>query len=117
MSARHFMSDYDYGGVVERLEAGQSVTTVAAAMGVSKSVISPFKKSTWQKGTDSTPGRIAANLATATGTHISARTISRWLNQVGLYAWKPVCCTLLQPRHRRERLRWSTEHVSWDPQN
>ncbi|GFW68329.1 hypothetical protein TNCV_2263191 [Trichonephila clavipes] len=31
-----------------------------------------------------TPGRIAANLATATGMHVSARTISRQLNQDAL---------------------------------
>ncbi|GFT24466.1 hypothetical protein TNCV_3252841 [Trichonephila clavipes] len=40
MSARHHLSDYDRG----RLEAGQSVTTAAAALDVSKSVISRLKK-------------------------------------------------------------------------
>ncbi|GFY14160.1 uncharacterized protein TNCV_3613491 [Trichonephila clavipes] len=48
-----------------------------------------------------TPGQIAANLATATGTHASARTISRRLNQVGLYVWKPIRCitsTILSSR-------------------
>ncbi|GFU00666.1 hypothetical protein TNCV_4818311 [Trichonephila clavipes] len=38
-------------------------------------------------------GRIAANLATAKGTHVSARNNSQRLNQVGLYARKPVRCT------------------------
>ncbi|GFY15504.1 hypothetical protein TNCV_1573151 [Trichonephila clavipes] len=41
MLARHHLSDYDR----ELLEAGQSVTTVAAAAkGVSKNVISPLKR-------------------------------------------------------------------------
>ncbi|KAF8782316.1 hypothetical protein HNY73_012615 [Argiope bruennichi] len=40
MSARHHLSAYPRG----RLEAGQSVTTKAAAIGVSKSVISRLKK-------------------------------------------------------------------------
>ncbi|GFX05799.1 hypothetical protein TNCV_5089891 [Trichonephila clavipes] len=44
MSERHHLSNYDRGRVVERLEAGQSITTVAAAMGESKSVISRLKK-------------------------------------------------------------------------
>lgn len=145
MSARHHLSAYDRGRAVGRLEAGQSVTTVAAAMGVSKSVISRLKKAAeggnalrkhaGGRGRNTTPSedryvalvakrhrnftprQIAANLATATGTHVSARTISRRLNQVGLYARKPVRCIPLQPRHRRERLRWSQEHVGWDHQN
>ncbi|GFS97257.1 hypothetical protein TNCV_1824281 [Trichonephila clavipes] len=44
MSARHRLSDYDRERAVKRLEAGQSVTTVTAAMGVSKSIISRLKK-------------------------------------------------------------------------
>ncbi|KAF8787337.1 NFU1 iron-sulfur cluster scaffold like protein [Argiope bruennichi] len=46
MSARHHLSAYDLGRAVGQLEAGQSVTTVAATMGVSKSVISRLKKAT-----------------------------------------------------------------------
>lgn len=44
MSVRHHLSAYDRGRAVGRLEAGQSVTQVATAMGVSKSVISRLKK-------------------------------------------------------------------------
>ncbi|GFY20886.1 hypothetical protein TNCV_1121201 [Trichonephila clavipes] len=44
ISARHQLSDSDRRRAVGRLEAGQSVTTVAAAMGVSKSVIPLLKK-------------------------------------------------------------------------
>ncbi|KAF8785987.1 hypothetical protein HNY73_011467 [Argiope bruennichi] len=44
MSVRYHLSAYDRGRAVGRLEAGQSVTTVAAAMGLSKSVISRLKK-------------------------------------------------------------------------
>ncbi|KAF8785876.1 hypothetical protein HNY73_011373 [Argiope bruennichi] len=36
MSARYHLSAYDRGRAVGRLEAGQSVTTVADAMGVSE---------------------------------------------------------------------------------
>ncbi|GFX83571.1 hypothetical protein TNCV_325201 [Trichonephila clavipes] len=58
-----------------------------------------------KKNRNFTPGWIAANLTAATGTHVSARTISRRLNQVGLFAREPLRCIPLQPRHRRERLR------------
>ncbi|GFV35771.1 hypothetical protein TNCV_913611 [Trichonephila clavipes] len=43
MSARHHLNDCDHGRAVGRLEAGQSVTTIAVAMGVSKSVTSRLK--------------------------------------------------------------------------
>ncbi|GFX28805.1 hypothetical protein TNCV_4250441 [Trichonephila clavipes] len=39
-----------------------------------------------------TPSRIAASLATTTGTHVSARPISRRVNQFGLYARNTVHC-------------------------
>lgn len=144
MSARHHLSDYDRGRAVGRLEAGQSVTTVATAMEVSKSVISRLNKAAEggnalrkhaggrgrnttpqedrfvslvaKRNRNATPSQIAADLAAATGTHVSARTISRRLNAVGLYARKPVRCITLQPRHRRERLRWCKEHIGWSHQ-
>ncbi|GFX03450.1 hypothetical protein TNCV_4634621 [Trichonephila clavipes] len=46
MSVRHHLSDYDHGRSVGRREASRSITTVATAMGVSKSVISRLKKAT-----------------------------------------------------------------------
>ncbi|GFW30041.1 hypothetical protein TNCV_1593591 [Trichonephila clavipes] len=46
MSERHRLRDYDRERAVRRLEIVQSVTTVASAMGVSKSVISRLKKAT-----------------------------------------------------------------------
>ncbi|GFW35640.1 hypothetical protein TNCV_4434911 [Trichonephila clavipes] len=44
MSASHHFSNYNRGRKVGRLEAGQSVTTVTATMGVSKSVNSRLRK-------------------------------------------------------------------------
>ncbi|GFV70369.1 hypothetical protein TNCV_4797881 [Trichonephila clavipes] len=46
MSARHHLSDYDRRRAVGRLEIGRSVPTVAAANGVSNSIISVLKKAT-----------------------------------------------------------------------
>ncbi|GFX37955.1 hypothetical protein TNCV_3835561 [Trichonephila clavipes] len=44
LSARHHLRDSDCGRAVGRLKAGQSITTVAAAVVVSKSIISRLKK-------------------------------------------------------------------------
>ncbi|GFT21661.1 hypothetical protein TNCV_617641 [Trichonephila clavipes] len=107
MSVRYHFRDYNRVQSVRRLEAGQSFTTVAAAMGVSKSVISRFKKvakgvnalrkHAGSRGRNTTPfkeryvtfvakknrnfnpGQIATYVATAISTHVSARTISRRL--------------------------------------
>ncbi|GFV90073.1 DDE_3 domain-containing protein [Trichonephila clavipes] len=78
MPARHYVSDYDRGRSIGRLKAVQSVATVAAAMRVSKTLVA-------KRNRNFTPGQIPAKLATANSTHLSARTISRRLNQVGLY--------------------------------
>ncbi|GFW39448.1 hypothetical protein TNCV_1834311 [Trichonephila clavipes] len=43
-TAKHYLTDYDRERAVGRLEAGHSVITVAAAMSVSKSVMSRLKK-------------------------------------------------------------------------
>ncbi|GFW42720.1 transposable element Tcb1 transposase [Trichonephila clavipes] len=64
-----------------------------------------------------TPDQIPVNLATATGTHVSARTISQRINHVGLYARKPIRCIPLQPRYCRQRLHWCNVHIRWDPPN
>ena len=63
-----------------------------------------------------TPRQIAADLEIASSTHNSARTILLRLNQVCLYAWKPVRFISLQPRYRRERLRWCKEYIGWGHQ-
>ncbi|GFU58128.1 hypothetical protein TNCV_696421 [Trichonephila clavipes] len=98
MLARHHLRECDPRRAVAF--ADQSVTTVAAAMGVSKSIFSLLKKATEggnalrkhgggrgrstthlenhyvalvaKRNRNFTPGRMAANLATATGTHVSA---------------------------------------------
>ena len=117
----------------EQLDGSKQVTTAATVMKVSKTVISRLKKAAEsgnamrkhdggrgrkttpqqdrcvslvaKRNRNLTPSQIAADLATATGTRVSARTISRRLNQDGLYARKLVKCIPLQPRYRRATLR------------
>ncbi|GFU61836.1 hypothetical protein TNCV_4564811 [Trichonephila clavipes] len=98
MSVRHHLRYCDHERAVGGLE-------------VEDRYVAPVVK----RNRNFTLGHIAANLATATGTHVSARTISQQLNQVGLYLRKNVRSTPLQPRHRRERFRWYKD--GWDHQN
>ncbi|KAF8785640.1 hypothetical protein HNY73_011155 [Argiope bruennichi] len=94
MPERHHLRVYDRGRAVGQLEVSQSVTTAAAAMAVSKSIISRLKKAVEggnalqkhagdrgrnttpledryialvaKRNRNLTPGQIAANLATVT---------------------------------------------------
>ena len=61
-----------------------------------------------------TPAHISADLTLATGTHISAETISRRLNQVGLFAGKH-----LSPFNPStiEKGRWCKDHIGWGHQH
>ena len=59
------------------------------------------------------PSQIPADFAIPKGTHMSARTISHLLNQVGFLIEKHVKCISFQPRYRRERLYWCKEHNGW----
>ncbi|GFT71196.1 hypothetical protein TNCV_3001991 [Trichonephila clavipes] len=144
MSARYYMSDCDHGRAVGRLEAGQTVITVVAAMGVLKSVILRLKKTpdggyslrkhARGRGRNTTPledryvalvakrsrnfppGEIGANLASAISMHGSARTISRRLNQVCVYE------SLFDASHfnhafAERKYAGGKEHVGWDHQN
>ncbi|GFX41610.1 hypothetical protein TNCV_3110061 [Trichonephila clavipes] len=108
MSARHHLSDCYRIRVVERLETDQNVTTVAAenqkscfqnhAEGQGRKIVTLEDRHVAlvaKRNRNFSPGRIASNLATVTGTHVSARVISRRLNQVGLLERKPFCCILL----------------------
>ncbi|GFX68429.1 hypothetical protein TNCV_3998611 [Trichonephila clavipes] len=77
MLERHHLSGYDRGRAVGRLEADQSVNTVAAAMGRSTTPLEDhYVALVGKKDRNVNPGRIVANLATATDTHVSAKTFS-----------------------------------------
>ncbi|GFW65106.1 transposable element Tcb2 transposase [Trichonephila clavipes] len=53
------------------------------------------------------------HLRSATGTTVSTQTVRNRLHGVGLYARRPMLCVRLTSRHRRERRKWTTEHVKW----
>lgn len=60
--------------------------------------------------------QLIAGYPVASGWRISASTVRRRLQNVGLYARWPVVCVPLTRRQRRARLSWAREHVSWTRQ-
>ena len=69
-----------------------------------------------KRNRNATLTQIAADFATASGTHVSARNISLRLNQVCLCAQKSVRCIPLQLRYRRERIHSFKECIGWSHQ-
>ena len=135
---------HDRRWAVGRLADGQSVITVATTMrpwkrtilrlkkaaeggnsmqklaGGHKRIITPQKD--WyvskvaKRNRNAPSSQIPADLAIATGAHISDRTISCPLNQVGLNTQKPAWCILIQLHYWREGLCWCKEHIGWGHQ-
>ncbi|GFV07598.1 transposable element Tcb1 transposase [Trichonephila clavipes] len=56
---------------------------------------------------------LSRQLSSATGTTVSRQTVYRRLEQIGLYARRPVRCVPLTATHCRVRLGWRREHAFW----
>ncbi|GBM51440.1 hypothetical protein AVEN_147123-1 [Araneus ventricosus] len=63
-----------------------------------------------------TARQLASQLSAASGRPISRQTVSRRLDEGGLFARRPVVCVPLSPAHARARLHWPREHRSWTPE-
>uniref|UniRef100_A0A3B4ZXC1 Transposase Tc1-like domain-containing protein n=1 Tax=Stegastes partitus TaxID=144197 RepID=A0A3B4ZXC1_9TELE len=59
---------------------------------------------------------LQAHLRDVRGTRVSRQTICNRLHCFGLNARRPLQVTPLTPRHRRERLQWAQDHVTWTMQ-
>ena len=53
------------------------------------------------------------SLAESSRRLVSTSTVRRRLQQSGLFARRPAICVPLKSRHRRERLKWTCQHVHW----
>ncbi|GFU94555.1 transposable element Tcb2 transposase [Trichonephila clavipes] len=125
--------------MIEKLEEGRTVTSVAAEFGINKSVVSRAWKAFQTTGTairkvgdgrlrttiagddryiilQAKRGRrqsasvIAQQLSTATGRQVSWFTVARLLHKGGLFALRPERCLPLKVYHR---LQWCREHKNW----
>ena len=55
-------------------------------------------------------------LSLASGRTISRRTVAQSLYESGLYRRRSVVCVTLTSTHRRARLIWCRQHVTWSPE-
>ena len=69
-----------------------------------------------KRNKNGSPSQIAKDLAIATYTRVSTRTILLQLKRVYFYAQKPVQCIPVEPRYLPKRLRRCKEHISWGHQ-
>ena len=126
MSAHHRVDEGMRWRIAGRLEAGQSQAQVAKELDVTPSVISNLWKQFKNSGTVarkpgqgrpraktanddrylvlsakhqrmSTATQLSRDLAAATGTSVSRKTVARRLHERGLYARKPAICAPLTP--------------------
>uniref|UniRef100_A0A3P8RWC5 Transposase Tc1-like domain-containing protein n=1 Tax=Amphiprion percula TaxID=161767 RepID=A0A3P8RWC5_AMPPE len=63
-----------------------------------------------------TATQLQACLPEVRGTRVSRQTIRNRLHRFGLNARRPLQVTPLTPRHRRDRLQWAQDHVTWTMQ-
>lgn len=142
MSQQHDLAESVAWRAIGRLEAGQTQSVVAEALGVCQSVISRLWNRFLETGNvrrRSGQGRTPAttqnedryltltarrhrtmnatllqqHLQRATGTRVSTQTVRNRLHHVGLYARRPMACVSLTVDQRAARRRWAQEHLSW----
>ncbi|KAI3361517.1 hypothetical protein L3Q82_013667 [Scortum barcoo] len=65
---------------------------------------------------NATATQLQFRLQDVRGTRVSRQTIHNRLHRFGLNARRPLQVTPLTPRHRRERLQWAQDHVTWTMQ-
>ncbi|GFU82570.1 transposable element Tcb1 transposase [Trichonephila clavipes] len=141
-SVRRHLDAFSRGRIIEKLEEGRSVTSVAAEFGIAHSIVSRLWRQfqftgTAMRGYSSgqprgttpvvdryinlqarssrrqTAGEIARHTTQATERPISRFTLVRRLQGVGLFARRPVRWVPLTPAHRRRRSLWCREHRNW----
>ncbi|GFV01217.1 transposable element Tc1 transposase [Trichonephila clavipes] len=129
LSVRH-LDAFTRGRIIEKLEEGRSVTSVAAEFGIAHSIVSRLWRQFQTTGTAirgfssgrprgttpaddwyivlqarrnrrQTAGEITRHTTQATGRPISRFTVPRRLHGGGLFARRPVRCVPLTPAHRR----------------
>lgn len=128
--------------IVGRLEAGQSQVQICREFNLTPSVVCNLWKQFQDTGSikrkpgqgrprattarddrylavlarrhrGATASQLSRDLSAATGTRISRVTVSKRLNERGLFARRPAVCVPLSSTHRRDRLAWCRQHSDW----
>lgn len=142
VAVRRHLTDVECARVVQMIEDGSSQRQVAAAFGVSHSVVSRVVQRHWETGSyrrrpgggrpRSTDGRddrhlrllvnrnpfqsarrLQRGFQDATGIRLSTQTIRNRLHEVRMNARRPALCPVLTVERRRTRLAWAQEHQGW----
>uniref|UniRef100_A0A3B5AE63 Transposase Tc1-like domain-containing protein n=1 Tax=Stegastes partitus TaxID=144197 RepID=A0A3B5AE63_9TELE len=145
MNTRRHLTDEQRHLGIARLRVGGRQSDVARELGVSQSVISRLLSRRRTTGTVHDRPRsgaprvtdrnddqylrtyalrhryasateLQARLRDVRGTRVSRQTIRNRLHRFGLNARRPLQVTPLTPRHRRVRLQWAQDHVTWTMQ-
>ncbi|GFS57955.1 transposable element Tcb1 transposase [Trichonephila clavipes] len=118
-SVRRHLDAFTRGRIIEKLEEGRSVTSVAAEFGIAHSIVSRLWRQFQTTGTairGFSSGRPRGTTPAddrVTGRPISRFTVARKLHGGGLFARRPVRRVPLTPAHRGRRSLWSREHRNW----
>ncbi|GFW46825.1 transposable element Tc1 transposase [Trichonephila clavipes] len=116
-SVRRHLDAFTRGRIIEKLEEGRSVTSVAAEFGIAHSIVSRLWRQFQTTGT-ATRGFSSGRPRGTTPADdryivLQARRNRRRLHGGGLFARCPVRCVPLMPAHRRRRSLWCREHRNW----
>ncbi|GFY25283.1 transposable element Tcb2 transposase [Trichonephila clavipes] len=118
-SVRRHLDAFIRGRIIEKLEEGRSMTSVAEEFGIAHRIVSRLWRQFQTTATAirgnrrQTAGEIARHTTQATGRPISRFTVARRLHGGGLFARRPVRCVPFRPAHRRRRSLWCREHRNW----
>ncbi|KAI3367222.1 hypothetical protein L3Q82_008273 [Scortum barcoo] len=145
MNTRRHLTDKQRHLAIACLRVGGGQSDVARELGVSQSVISrlasrhrttgrvrdrprsgaprltdrngdQYLRTYALRHRNATATQLQARLRDVRGTRVSRQTIRNRLHRFGLNARRPLQVTPLTPRHRRERLQWAQDHVTWTMQ-
>ncbi|GFW63198.1 transposable element Tcb2 transposase [Trichonephila clavipes] len=110
MARKNHKDDFTRGRMIEKLQEGRTVTSVAVS---SESTKVSFRV----LGKCSKPQQLASaisqQLCTATGRQVSRFTVARRLHKGGIFAHRPGRRLPLKVGHRRHRLQWCRELKNW----
>ncbi|GFU44441.1 transposable element Tcb2 transposase [Trichonephila clavipes] len=105
-SVRRHLDAFTRGRIIEKLEEGRSVTSVAAEFGIAHSIVSRL----WRQF--QTTGTAIWGFSSGRPRGTTPADDQR-LHGGGLFARRPVRCVPLTHAHRRRRSLWCREHRNW----
>ncbi|GFY01964.1 transposable element Tcb2 transposase [Trichonephila clavipes] len=117
MARRNPLDDFTRGRMIGKLEEGRAVTSVAAELGINKSVVSRAWKAFQTTGTAVRKVGGGRPRTTTAGDDRYIILQAKRGRRQGLFARRPERCLPLKVDHRRNHLQWCREHKNWTTVN